>query len=449
MNRILRFALGLLHTVIKSVRIDADEIVISVRPHKRHQRKCPLCGHKCETYDAMPKPRRWRALDLARSKCFLEYRLVRVKCPVHGVHVESVPWARHKARFTRDFEDRVAWMMVHCTASAVSFECRIEWHSVGEICARVYADLEKARGQGRFDGLRRIGIDETSHKKGHKYLTVVVDHDRGCLIWVGEGFSKDVVNRFLDELTCEQRRAIEVVSADGVRWLKTLVKRRCPNAKWVMDPFHVVSWMNDALNNVRIQEWQVAKKNYSAAARLKYDSSKQQMKSVAPPSEVKALEETVSLIKGSRFALLKNPENHTKNQAIKLAELKRCGTHLFKAWQLKEDLRAVFKAKDATEATFLLDDWLKRSSYSKIPGISAVRNKIKRRRDDIISAVALGISNARVEAINNKIKVTIKMGYGFRNIDSLTGLLMLRCSDIKPQLPGRKPSSVVDEKKAA
>ncbi|MZG29146.1 transposase, partial [Adlercreutzia equolifaciens] len=99
------------------------------------------------------------------------------------------------------------------------------------MCRSVYAELEAARGASRYDGVRRIGIDETSYKKGHKYVTVVVDHDRGCLIWAHEGTGNDVLNLFLDELTSEQSRAIEVVTADGARWISQLVKRLCPNAR--------------------------------------------------------------------------------------------------------------------------------------------------------------------------------------------------------------------------
>lgn len=139
-------------------------------------------------------------------------------------------------------------------AHAVADLARIEWHTVGAICARVYAELESARGHGRFDSVRRIGIDETSYKRGRKYLTVVVDHDRGCLIWAHEGYGAAVLDLFLDELTREQRRAIEEVPGDGARWIKALVKRRCPNARWVMDPFHVVQRANDALDEVRCQE---------------------------------------------------------------------------------------------------------------------------------------------------------------------------------------------------
>jgi transposase len=438
MRSILRLALGLAKTVLLGARVEGDRVVVSVRPHESRRRRCPVCGRRCDVYDSRPQPRRWRASDLARSMCFLEYRPARVRCPEHGVRVEDVPWARPGSRFTRDFEDRVAWLAVRCTASAVAEECRVEWHTVGGICRRVWRDLEAARGAGRFDGVRRIGVDETSYKKGHKYLTVVVDHDRGCLIWAHEGVGKEVLNLFLDELTREQRRAVEVVTADGARWIKSLVKRRCPNARWVMDPFHVVSWMNDALDAVRRDEWQVAKRAARDAAPARRDGPGRPRKGEGATPEARALREAADAIKGSRYALVKNPEDLTESQAAKLDEVRRAGSRLFRAWELKEDLRAVFAAGDPGRAEALLDDWPRRAAYCKIPQVVAVEKKVRRRRDDVVAAVDLGLSNARVEAVNNKIKVTVRMGYGFRNVDNLVGLLMLRCSDVRPSLPGRE-----------
>ena len=309
MKSLLLLALGLARTVVLGARIEAERIVVSVRPYKREQRRCPVCGRACDFYDMANRgaPRLWRAMDLARSACYLEYAPCRVRCPEHGVRTEAVPWARHGARFTRDFEDWVAWLAVRCTASAVSELARVEWHSVGGVCRRVYAELEAARGASRFDGVRRIGIDETSYKKGHKYVTVVVDHDRGCLIWAHEGTGKDVLNLFLDELTREQRRAIEVVTADGARWIRQLVKRRCPNARWVMDPFHVVQWMNDALDAVRCEEWNAARAAARAARPRPEGKRGRPAKGELPPEEVRALEEEAASIKGSRYALVKNP----------------------------------------------------------------------------------------------------------------------------------------------
>lgn len=213
--------------------------------------------------------------------------------------------------------------------------------------------------------MRRIGIDETSYRKGRKYLTVVVDHERGCLIWAHEGYGKAVINLFLDELTREQRRGIEVVTAYGAKWIKALVKRRCPNARWVMDPFHVVQWMNDALDGVRREEWRAAKKA-ARDAMPKHDGPGRPRKGEETPPEARELKEAADSIKGSRFALAKNSEGLADAQREKL-----------------------------------------------------------------------GGGNGRVEAINNKIKVTVRAGYGFRNADNLVALLMLRCSDCEPALPGR------------
>ncbi len=171
MAKILRYALGLVKTVILGVSVGGDEMVVRVRPHRREQLRCPVCGRRCECHDHEPL-RRWRAMDLARSRCYLEYAPARVRCPEHGVLVERVPWARRKSRFTRDFEDWVACLAGRCSMSAVSRIARVEWHSVGGICRRVYEEIESQRGGGRFDGVRRIGIDETSYKKGNHEFAI-------------------------------------------------------------------------------------------------------------------------------------------------------------------------------------------------------------------------------------------------------------------------------------
>ena len=445
MAKILRHVLGLVKTVVLGVSIEGDSIVVRVRPHRREQLRCPVCGRRCECHDHEPT----RAMDLARSKCYLEYRPARVSCPEHGTLVERVPWARRRSRFTRDFEDWVACLAVRCCMSAVARIARVEWHSVGGICKRVYDEVEAQRGVARFDGLRRIGIDETSYKRGHRYLTVVVDHDRGCLVWAHEGYGRDVLNLFLDELTREQRRAIEVVTADGAKWIKTLVRRRCPNARWVMDPFHVVEWANDALDRVRREEWQAAKAEARAVVPRTGRRGRPRRNEVAP-EVAEELRARAASIKNSRYALVKNPEDLTESQRAKLAEVRRAGGRLFRAWDLKEDLRAVFRAGSSAEAEALLDAWLRAAAYCRIKPVVEVEKKVRRRRADVIAAVELGIGNGRVESINNKIKVTVRMGYGFRNTDNLIALLMLRCSDEQPALPWedrREEKRTRDERK--
>ena len=133
---------------------------------------------------------------------------------------------------------------------------------------------------------------------------------------------------------------------------------------------------------------------------------------------------------------------NTEGQRAELDSLRLGGSRPFRAWELKEDLRAVFRAGDAAEAERLLGDWLHRAAYCRIPKVVAVERKVRRRRDDILRAVSLSISNARVESINNKIKVAVRMGYGFRNTDNLIALLMPRCSDAKPRPPWNQPAPI-------
>ena len=174
----------------------------------------------------------------------------RVKCGEHGVVTAAVPWARHKSRYCKTFEDTTAWLTVHASRNAVAEYMRVKWHSIGGICSRVYKDLE-ARQSCRFEGLIRIGIDETSYKKGHKYLTVVTNHDTGKVVWCSIGYGKETLSEFFKLLTEEQRESIQCVSADGARWIADCVKEYCPNAERCIDPFHVVSWATEILDEER------------------------------------------------------------------------------------------------------------------------------------------------------------------------------------------------------
>ena len=441
MGKILRYALGLVKTVVEGVRLEGGRAIVSVRPWAREGLRCPACGRRCEHYDTARSPRLWRAPDVGRARCYLEYRVRRVRCPEHGVRAERVPWARPRSRFTRDFEDWVACLAVRCCASAVASLARVEWHTVGGICRRVFADLEASRGAGRYDGLRRIGVDETGYKKGQRYITVVVDHDTGRLVWAGEGAGKEALRGFLRQLTRGQRRSVEVVTADGARWIRALCRRWLPNARWVMDPFHVVAWMNEALEEVRRGEWREAKAAADAARPRREGPGRPRKGEESPPGYLAAREEAEA-VKGTRWALLKNPEDLTGSQRERLERLKRrAGSHLFRAWELKEDLRAVFRAGSEEAAAPLLDAWLRDAAYCRIPEVVKVEKKVRRRRDDILAAVGLGLGNGRVESLNNKVKVTVRMGYGFRNVDNLVSLLMLKCSDIQPQLPWERTAA--------
>jgi transposase len=158
--------------------------------------------------------------------------------PEHGVVVAQVPWARAGSGFTCEFEDQCGWLAVHTSRTAVSALMRVAWRTVGRIVERLTD--EGLAGTDLLANLRRIGIDELSYRKGHKYLTVVVDHDSGRLVWMQPGRDAATVHRFFDALGPERSAALELVSADGALWIEEAVAKRAPQAVRCLDPFHVV-----------------------------------------------------------------------------------------------------------------------------------------------------------------------------------------------------------------
>ena len=430
-SRLLKIIAGVESISYDSFRVEGlggnAKIIITARIPSRKKSRCSRCHHKAAYYDRPYEKRRWRALDLATSKLFIEAAVRRVHCPLCGVVTEHVPWARPSSRFTKNFEERVAWLTTHNSKESVSKLMRIAWSTVGDICFRVYDALCEGR-PSPLNGLRYLGIDETSYKKGHKYMTVVVNHETASVVWCQKGHGKEVLSRFFEQLTPEQRASIELVSADGARWIHDCVASYCPNAKRCVDPFHVVSWATEALDAARRDLWQswrgaMAKKEKRGRGRPRKDE-------FIDTSE----KDAVNAIKQARFALLKNPENLTQNQQIKLQMIEAEHPYLHKAYALKERLRLIFKmAPEKAKAAIKL--WYKLAKRSRIPAFIELADKIKRHRPQILNSIRNRLSNARIEAINNKIKLTIRMAYGFRNMENLIALVMLRCSNVKIELP--------------
>ncbi len=200
----------------KSVRIESaelvgDELEIRVRPRIRYRWRCPHCEARCPGYDQRGE-RRWRALDFGRTKVQIVSQIPRVRCAEHGVVAAAVPWARHGARHTLAFEQLAAWCAVEMSASAASRMLRCSWRTIGAIIARAAGAIDD---QGALDGVRRIGIDEISYRRHHRYLLVIVDHDRRRLIHAVDGANKKTLATFFDRLGPERTAAITHVSADG------------------------------------------------------------------------------------------------------------------------------------------------------------------------------------------------------------------------------------------
>ena len=239
---------------------------------------------------------------------------------------------------------------------------------------------------------------------------MVVDHKRKRVVWAHDGYGKEVPGLFLRQLTDEQRASIRIVTGDGAKWIDSSVKEHLPNAGRVPDSFHIVSRMSDALDQVRKRLRNQARRGNDRTA--------------------------TEAMRGVKYAVLKNPGDLTERQDTALAALRDTDPkgQLYRSWQLKELLRTL-PHQPVGQAEAESRRWIFRASHSRIPEVVELCRKIRRRKDDILRTIRLGHSNARLEAFNNKIKVTIRMAYGFRHVDDLIAMIKLRCSGLPIHLP--------------
>ncbi len=217
-----------------------------------------------------------------------------------------------------------AWLTVRTSKSATCQLLRVAWRTIGSIITRVNDDIE-ARVD-RLDGLHRIGIDEISYKRGHRYLIVVVDHDTGRLVWAGPGRSEAALDVFFDELGEQRAAEITHVSADMAEWIARVVARRAPNAIRCADPFHVVAWAIEALDIERRRAW-----NQAAGRKVK-GSPDRRGRTVGDSQQISR----------SRYALWKNPDDLNPRQRQQLEWIAKTDPKLWRAYLLKEGLRYVF-----------------------------------------------------------------------------------------------------------
>ena len=407
--------------VIEGVRLETRKggeqvMIVSVRLRRRRTKRglCGRCGRLSPGHDQGSRTRRrWRSLDQGTTRCFLEAYAPRVACKVHGPTVAEVPWARHGVGFTRDFEDQVAWLAVHSSKSSIEELLRIAWRTVGAIVDRVCDDARARRDP--LEGLRRIGIDEISYRKGHRYLTVVVDHDTGRLVWACPGRDKATVSKFFNQLGRSRTLQIRLVSADAARWIGDVVRSRCLNAELTMDAFHVVAWATDALDVVRRQVWNDARQAGQTA--------------------------TAKDLKGARYALWKNPGDLTATQDAKLSMIAKTNNRLYRAYLLKEQLRQVF-GLGGQAGIELLDRWLAWAQRCRIEAFVELGRRIKRHRAAIDQTLLTGTGNALVESTNTKLRVIHRRAYGFKTPEAMIALGMLALGGLCPDLPGRPTTTL-------
>ena len=402
----LNTLLGIKSARIRAFAFDEVGLICDVEPATEIAR-CGGCGRQVRHIHDRRPVRSWRHLDVCGMTVHLRYAPRRVRCCRCGVTTEMVPWAEPQSWFTHAFEQMVGYLAQHAAKTVVSTMMRVAWRTVGAIIGRV---VERALPSERLAGLRRIGIDELSYRKHHKYITVVVDHDTGRVVWAREGKSADTAKAFFADLGTEGSDALEAITIDMSGAYIAAVKECAPNANLIFDRFHVQRLLQNALDEVRRAEVRRAEGTCERRA-----------------------------LKHTRWALLKSRWNLTAIQHGKLSELPKENATLYRAYLLKESFAGILDERDPRTVRSKLGHWISWAAHAHIAPFAKVAQTIRKHLDGIAAYVETGLSNGRTEGTNGKVRTITRRSYGLHGAQALISLIMLCCSGLKLEPPQHSP----------
>ena len=361
---------------------------------------CPVCGTPAPVHDT--SERTWRHLNFFQYEAYLTARVPRVKCPnsACGVKQVQVPWARPGSGFTLLFE---ALVMVLVREMPVNAAAAL----LGEHDTRLWRVLDhyvqSARAQADHSGVRRVGIDETSARRGQDYVTLCFDLDERCLLFGTPGRDNETVKAFTEDLKAH-KGAPENITAACIDMSKAFIKgikEALPNAEITFDPFHLIQLMNDALGSVRAEE-----------ARLFPD-----------------------LLKGSRYAFLKNPENLTEKQDETLVRLSHFQLKTGRAYQIKLALQNVYFAATREDGEALLKSWYSWAIRSQIEQVKKVAKTVKNHWNGILTWFDSKLSTGFLEAVNGLVQSAKRRARGYRSTKNLINMAYLIAGKLDFRLP--------------
>lgn len=395
---LLNTVLGIKFTRVKQVEFTATGVVCDVEPTT----EVPRCGGCCrrvrEVHDRR-KARQWRHLDLVGMTFTLRYAPRRVRCPRCGVTTELVPWADPTSWFTHAFEQTVGYLAKEASKTVVSAMMRVAWTTVGAIVRRVVDGLLPG---DQLDGLTHIGVDELSYRKHHKYVTIVTDHTTGRVVWAREGKNAETLKAFFEELGIERSARLAAVTIDMSQSYISAVSESAKNATIVFDRFHVQRLVQDALDEVRRAE----------------------VRSVVDEPQGRRD------LKRTRFVLLKNPWNLTSIEKTKLTDLAKTNATLYRAYLMKESFAAILDRRQHNVVRAKLKEWTSWARHSGFKPFAKVARTVDKYIDGIVAYVATGLSNARAEGTNGKVRTITRRSYGLHSASALIALIRLCCSGL-------------------
>ena len=382
---LLYHAFGIQHQNVLKCEYKYGKIAVKIKT-KDSKLQCS----KCKSYNVIKSgkvERLFRTIPIGKKQVFMLAIIQRLECKACGsVRQEYIKYAESKKTYTRSLKRYILELSKIGTIQDVANNLGISWDIVKEIQKE---HLQLYYGRPDIKYVKHIAIDEFAVKKGHKYMTVVVDLDTGIIIYVGEGKGMDALEGFWKRIKYNKVQ-IEAVAIDMSPAYISAVTTNIPQAQIVFDHFHVVKLLNDELSNLRRelfnQETELNKKQ---------------------------------LLKGTRWLLLKNNENLNNEweERRRLKEALAINEPLAIAYYLKEKLKLLWEQNSKQEAEKFLGKWVAKAMASKVPRLIKFANTLLAHRTGIFAWYDYLISTGPLEGINNKIKTMKRQAYGFRDTE--------------------------------
>ena len=379
--------------VYQQARFSSDHksIEIAVRPRKGSLAVCSRCHQPAPGYDQLSE-RRFEFIPFWGFLFFLLYSVRRVHCHRCDVAVvEEVPWGDGKRTLTRAYMLFLARWARRLSWKETAEAFRTSWEKVFDAVEHIVTFGLEHRMFGQIDA---IGVDEIQYAKGHKYLTLVyqIDLDVTRLLWIGKERTIESFQGFFTTIGDEAASKIVFVCSDMWEPYLKVIREKCSEALHILDRFHIVAKMNQALDDVRAEE----------AHRMKQEGFH-------------------PVLKKSRWLLLKRQENLTNKQRFRLRDLLRYNLKSVRAYLLKEAFQQLWDYNSPAWAGKFLDEWCRHVMRSRIEPMKKIARTLRRHRELILNyfhAQKL-LSSGVVEGLNNKAKVTMRRSYGFRTFRAL------------------------------